>query len=381
MEKAIFEKLVSDVDGLLLLEKEISSFNIFEATGAVRRELRHSDFIGFLFDPSETHGFGDAFYLIFCREMDVAVENTPIINVLREWEHIDILVRDRANKIIIAIENKIDTTEHSDQLQRYRKIIDSAYPDYDRRYFYLTKTGEQPTDKGWKAVSYTDMRVCLQELAVLPSISADVKTLMQHYQKMIERHFMPDNKIAELCRKVYSEHRRAIDLIIEHRPEGGEDVFDKIRELIQKHSQFELDHGDIHRIRFAVPIWDNIPDMRSSTWTRSKRFVLFEVKNNVDGNERVQLKLFLGPTISPIRERLFEYVQSTKNTFNHIRRELTGKWAQIYSFELLGTDDVNQDDKLKILENNWNHFLQNDFPIINQSIVDFIKTSSSYIPT
>jgi len=372
MEPVILENLLSGE--LKQLEKKIASFNIFEATGAVRRELRHSDFIGFLFDSAETHNFGDALYKIFCEETNITIKHNPILVIAREWEHIDILIRDRANKTIIAIENKIDTGEHSDQLQRYRKILEGNYPDHERHYFYLTKTGEEPTDDHWKVMSYADLRAYLKRLSSLPAVKGDVATLVNHYEQMIERHFMPNNEIAELCRKIYGEHKRAIDLIIEHRPEGGEDVYDKMRELIGQQSQLELDHSDVHRIRFAVPAWDAIPDMKTSPWTPSKRFVLFEVKNNVDGSERVQLKLFLGPTPSRIRGSLFEHIQGAKEAFRHSRREIGDKWAQVYNFELLGADDVGQDDKLKILENNWNHFIREDFPTIHQNISAFIES-------
>ena len=43
------------------LESLLAQFNIFEALGAVRVELRHSDFLAYLLDPLGNHGFGDAF--------------------------------------------------------------------------------------------------------------------------------------------------------------------------------------------------------------------------------------------------------------------------------------------------------------------------------
>lgn len=376
MESTLLEKLLSNSFGIFELEKRISSFNVFEATGAVRRELRHSDFIGFLFDPSETHGLDETLFRIFCESFNICISQTPIVTVSREWEHIDIMVRDRANKVILVIENKIDTSEHSDQLQRYRRIVDAAYPDYTRYYFYLTKTGEEPSDSHWAILSYANIRSFVERLASA-SGTDDVATILIHYANMIERHFMPDNEIAQLCRKIYGEHKRAIDLIFEHRPEGGEDVFDKVRSLIGEQGQFEIDHSDVHRVRFAVPAWDVLPDMRTSNWTPSKRFVLFEIKNNVDGTERVHLKLFLGPTPSKIRGELFDHIQESKDAFHHGRKELGDKWTQAYSVELLGSDDVEQEDKLKILENNWNHFLREDFPMIDRVFTDFINSKPS----
>src|SRR5687767_11657164 len=43
------------------LERRIAEFNILEALGVVRHELRHSDFLAFLLDPAGKHGMGDYF--------------------------------------------------------------------------------------------------------------------------------------------------------------------------------------------------------------------------------------------------------------------------------------------------------------------------------
>lgn len=366
--------LTSDSDGLLKLEKQISSFNVFEATGAVRRELRHSDFIGFLFDPTETHRLSDAFYRIFCSSKNIEVATKPVLTVSREWEHIDILVRDRTNKIVLVIENKIDTSEHSEQLQRYRGIIERTFPDYDCYYFYLTKTGEEPSDSHWAIMSYSEIRTYVTELASRTD-NDDIRITLTHYSNMIERHFMPNNEIAELCRKIYAEHRHAIDLIFEHRPEGGEDIFDKVRELVVANDSLELDAPDdlgIRRIRFAVRAWDALPSMKTSTaWTSSNRILLFEVQNNVNDNQVVRLKLYIGPTIDPVRGRLLEYVREHSEAFRAGKQG--EKWMQVYSTDLLTADDMTEEDRLEILTSNWNRFMKNDFPAIHERILGFIR--------
>jgi hypothetical protein len=55
------EALVVDNSDLERLETMLDQFNMFEAMGAVRREVRHSDFLAFLLDPRQSHGLGDAF--------------------------------------------------------------------------------------------------------------------------------------------------------------------------------------------------------------------------------------------------------------------------------------------------------------------------------
>jgi hypothetical protein len=60
------KRLENDPD-FQALERELGGFNILEVLGVVRHELRHSDFLAFLLDPSGKHGMGDFFLKRFQR--------------------------------------------------------------------------------------------------------------------------------------------------------------------------------------------------------------------------------------------------------------------------------------------------------------------------
>jgi len=59
-QKAL-EVFLLDNPELGQLEALLDEFNIFEAVGAVRQEVRHSDFLTFLLNPRERHGLGTTF--------------------------------------------------------------------------------------------------------------------------------------------------------------------------------------------------------------------------------------------------------------------------------------------------------------------------------
>jgi hypothetical protein len=40
------------------LDRRVGRFNLFEAVGGVRAELRHSNFLAFIFSPTEATGWG-----------------------------------------------------------------------------------------------------------------------------------------------------------------------------------------------------------------------------------------------------------------------------------------------------------------------------------
>ena len=127
------EAFVSEDSDLARLEILLARFNLFEAVGVARHELRHSDFLAFLLDPSRNHGLGVAFLSAFLQAVRLPTLDLDTLNlshayVFREWHHIDILVLDDINHLAVIIENKVDTGEHSDQLNRYQADFYSTTP-------------------------------------------------------------------------------------------------------------------------------------------------------------------------------------------------------------------------------------------------------------
>ncbi len=159
------EAFVVENEDLEKLEGIMSQFNIFEATGAVRRELRHSDLLAFLLNPQESHGLGDVFARRLLqrslRESASTAAVSPIeidvwdpewIEVRREWNNIDILVVDERSKIAVIIENKIDTTEHSNQLARYHRRVSDTFPSFRVLPLFRTPAGVPPSDDRYIAI-------------------------------------------------------------------------------------------------------------------------------------------------------------------------------------------------------------------------------------
>jgi hypothetical protein len=60
-DRRLLEALVVGNRDLEWFEHLLREFNLFEAMGVVRQEIRHSDFVWFLLDPFEAHGLDDTF--------------------------------------------------------------------------------------------------------------------------------------------------------------------------------------------------------------------------------------------------------------------------------------------------------------------------------
>jgi hypothetical protein len=164
----LLEALVIDNPDLDRLETMLAQFNIFEALGAVRQELRHSDFLAFLLNPQQSHGLGDLFVKRLLQRAIAGAEQNPPgltrldldlwdlseLEVRREWRNIDLLLLNETHQLAVIIENKIDSGEHSHQLQRYRRLVQQAFPGWHTVGILLTPAGATPTDSAYLTLNY-----------------------------------------------------------------------------------------------------------------------------------------------------------------------------------------------------------------------------------
>lgn len=153
------------------LQRKLTRFNIFQATGMAEREIKHTQFLSYLLDPNESHGLNDDFLYRFIQAANInKVNPMPLAdlnlsyarihkekNIRREGVNnkIDILIEipsltSPEKYHIVAIENKIRAAQGLNQLLDYRKAITEIYrtdATADRAFFFLTVYGEQPLDE------------------------------------------------------------------------------------------------------------------------------------------------------------------------------------------------------------------------------------------
>ncbi|HEY7416671.1 MAG TPA: PD-(D/E)XK nuclease family protein [Ktedonobacteraceae bacterium] len=375
------EALVVDNPELERLEALLERFNIFEAIGAVRQEVRHSDFLAFLLNPQQNHGLGDAFLKRFLQKVlsssDGDVPVSPIdldiwsldqALVLREWQSIDILMLDEAHRLAVVIENKIDTGEHSNQLQRYWKVVEERYSGWRIVGLYLTPDGEDPSDERYLSVDYGMICQLLEGLAQsrASTLGPDVLTVITHYTQMLRRHIVAESEIAELCRRIYQKHKAALDLIYEHRPDQQAIIRDLLRSLITKTPGLVMDVSLKQYIRFAPQEWD-VPTLRAgSGWTTSGRILLLQFNNYPDS---LELILYIGPGPQEILTGLLALGDAKHPPFQPSKK--AGKlWYQIYSKPFLQKASYENtiEEITQEITKHWERFVQSDLPKIVEAV-------------
>jgi hypothetical protein len=265
------ERFVVENDELLTLESLIGKFNIFDALRITHTEIRHSNFLAFLLDPSESHGQGQLFLKAVVMDLlnQAPSEKRPIspivldgadlrgVVVKREWKHIDVLIRCQEPAFLIAIENKILATEGPNQLTRYKKTIEQYYPTTRSLHVYLTLDAEEPSDDAWVAYGYENIHRVLKRVrnANNKAIGDEVLLFVDHYLNLIGSRLMNDDQITELCRTIYNNHRRALDLIWDTvgSPEASE--LTDVGDILNEDTRWEVVFPHKNAIDFVPKLW------------------------------------------------------------------------------------------------------------------------------
>lgn len=380
-DREYLESFLTNNPDLERLETLIADFNIFESIGMCRQEIRHSNFLAFLLDPQQNHGLGDAFVRKFLQkalevQCDKKMPITPIelelwaldkIEVVREWENIDILLRDHANKLAVVIENKIGSQEHDNQLTRYLESVKREWGGWKIVPLFLTPNAEKPSDSAYSPLDYELVCNVLDEIAQTRAgtLNADVRMLIKHYCQMVRRHIVGDPQIKELCGQIYKKHKRALELIIESLPDQRSAVNEVLKDLIAKAEPQGLVLDDCSKTytRFGFGEWD-ILRLPESLWTSTGRLLLFEFQNRGDS---LRLKLILGPGPSETREKLLDIALSNQPPFKLTSRQLSEKWHTIFDLTFLTPKEYEADqesDRMEKIRDTWRSFLERDFPRI-----------------
>ena len=155
-EQDLLERLVVNNPDLEKLEELLGDFNAFVVLGIHHHEIRHSNVLAWLLDPSGTHGLGDYFLKQFLSQassiarsleiptvtpVDIDVWDLSDTLVRREEDRLDISLVNESQQFVCVIENKVLSGEHSQQLSRYRSLVERTYPGFIRLYVLLSPEG------------------------------------------------------------------------------------------------------------------------------------------------------------------------------------------------------------------------------------------------
>jgi hypothetical protein len=260
-------------------------------------------------DPKGSHGLDDLFLKRFLREVfssekfeeidqvDVEGLNLNEVQVLREWNHIDLLVV--LSEVIICIENKVFSQDHSKQLERYKDVIEHSYPNKKKVFVYLNPEGDESNEETdtYQPLSYDFIIDVLERIIEVygDSIKPQVLVYIKDYITVVKQDIMGTDKLVELSQKIYSNHKEIIDFILENKP----DLTSEVRHLmmgIVSSMGYNMGSDNKYYVRFLHPEVDPLIYRNSvvrNGWKLRESF-LHELVISVRSN-----RIIYKPVLSP----------------------------------------------------------------------------------
>jgi len=366
------------------LEETFGKFCPFEAMGMVQAEIRHSNFLSYMFDPQRPHGYGGSLLRAFLlcaiqtaridanlkiddiTPLDIHVLDLENAQVFREWRHIDILVVSEATKLVIAIELKINAKQSEDQLADYRGRVDEEWDSSWRKLFiFLTKTEEEPAQAEasfWIPLGLGTVIDNLEQTVGTRNADPNAKMMFGAYLAMMRREHVKNEQLEKLVKDLWARHGEALSFLADRRPDTLAEVMDLllkdrnaiVASLNTGGASWSFDSDDAGTVRFAYLPWDTILGFKSSeSWTDSKRIILFEIKRE---GQNVSACLYLGPGPDQYRTSIINILRHHKKA--HPTTVFGSQWACLAKSVLYKASVDNEIDPEKAKAEIQTKFIQ-----------------------
>jgi hypothetical protein len=359
---ALYNNLINDPD-FDMIEMEIDKPNIFEILSVTTNELRHSNMLAWLLNPNANHGLNDKFLKRFLRfiflsakfkgilPIDVESINHQKIKVHREWRNIDIVIE--YDYFVVAIENKILSGEHSNQLTRYREIIHEHFPEHEKIFIYLTPDGDHPENENdastYEPLPYVFIADTLKRLqeSYWASLDSTVRVYLNNYERVIRRQIMKSDEATLLAQQIYNNHREILDFILENRPDETMRVRELLESLCREHG-WKLTSPSKTYVRFIPPAIDHLIYRNKhikNGWRDNEVFAL-EFRLDAQRN-KITFKSVVAPTDPDYdRDGLIDRLNNIPGSKIPKGKQWSAHFSKTFTFDFENAGTVTDDELL-----------------------------------
>jgi hypothetical protein len=360
-----YRRLLNDLD-FDKIELELKTPNIFQILNISRSEIRHSNFLSWLLDPNGTHGLGKLFLTKFLRELatsEIATDldefeieeiNFNNVELRREWRNIDLLLI--FDTLVICIENKVDSNDHSNQLSKYRTIIEETFKKHKKVFVYLTPIGEQPTaikERQYYA-PYSYENIIDQADRVLQihgnSLNSGVYQYISDYLTTLKRELMKNDTLNELAVKIYKNHRELFDFVFENKSDIATELYPIFVNKIQK-SGWILGSKNKGYARFLTKTLDPLIPRKGQGWPLKESF-LFEI-DFLWYKKKAVFKTIISPSDSQIQDIFCKAMENIPGYKKPSGKKWLVHFQHSWKFETEDMTEVDETEIYKILDAEW----------------------------
>ena len=375
-----------DISCLDPLSEWTDRFNLFDVLKISHYEIRHSNFLAWLLNPKETHGLGSFFLEGFIKHALSGLENKADVfkillmdfqsfTVFREWHNIDILAVSVNEKVVICIENKYGAKEHGNQLEKYHNTVLGSFPDYKKIFVFLSPDGmESSCPEYWCPMSYEEILSIIENAEARTVIRPEAQMLIHQYKESVRREIMGDEKLVQICRKIYSKHQKALDLLFENRPDKMSEVSEVFRSWAKNKMDqgvlvFDGDHSNKIYTRMKTARMDAvIPDISANTddlsgWG-SKSSYYYEIhQEHQENDSQYRFKLVVNAT--NMSAESLEACELINRLYKMSSFKEKWQWRTYFSTKRRTVgEDISEESIFQSLDQLWNEIMEQEDRIV-----------------
>jgi len=345
MKEKLYNLIVNN-HNLELLESKLNTFNPFDVLKIANYEIRHSNVLEWLLNPKENHGFKDVFLKKITSQ--IILENENLIGdnfslldihlgdfgdslVRREEKNIDILVVSNRNNFLLLIENKIHAKENPHQLSKYLDYANKEYEGFQILPVFLTKFGYETKNKNYAIFSHDSVHKLIKETLALnrKNMPNDIVEFVEFYLKTLERTLNMNEELHELCQKIYSEHKEAIDLIVENVNQSSTHLLPSFKNFIKNHKELKAMIVNNKWLWFLPKQLENLLPEISNNWNVPYPIAFWISKY---GDTKITFHIEIGPfKKGEARLKFIQFLETQGYDIRNVAKRLDSKYTRIHT--------------------------------------------------
>jgi hypothetical protein len=373
--------------------------NLMEILRVSHKELQHSNFLAWLFNPLESHRLADfalkEFIRIYFKEnklhnlgltsglsvFDFVLMDFDDLEIKREYKNIDLIFLSPKNKFCIVIENKIYSNERKGQLKKYRHQIEREYPEFKYKiYIYLSLYNQQITEDEqdhYIQLNYDHIIKLIEQILVNQRINIADKTrfVFEQYLQTLKSMLNKNEEIEKIALQLYKKYKSAFDLVFKYSmvADGSEvnEISNKIQELINNAKGIKPFKSNKTYRRFQpIYLYESLEQLRNyglvskhDDLTENWMFLFeFNIRNN-----QINFDCKIGAGEQSSREKLYNIYKKNKDVFTKVVRtdeSLSPQWHLAFQKQILNQTEIQSYFENKtidsLIESRFNNLLNED---------------------
>jgi hypothetical protein len=393
------KELVLDDDFTSLQSLVNEEVNLMEILKVSHRELQHSNFLAWFFNPNESHNLGDyalkEFIKIYFREnqfqnfgngtglsvFDFVHLDFDDLEIRREYKNIDLIFLSKKNQFCIVIENKIYARESNGQLAKYRRIVEGEYADFKHKIYIFLSLEEQLISEAeqdyYVQLTYDHIIKLIEQVLNSQKLNLGDKTrfVFEQYLQTLKSMLNKNEEIEKIAQQLYKKYKSAFDLVMKYSDVavGGIESWQYLKNLIDNERTIEPTNHNKAHLRFRPRYFrDNLDVLKSVGLVAHdddlSNNLMFEFVFKLVKDE-IYFYFVIGTGDQGVRERLYKMCANNPDTFNLMNKSmkvgLRRNWHRVFEKQILTQEDYDTSQNIdpdKLIKARFQELMDNDIP-------------------